>query len=444
MGNIQKSKQVFVGSGSALAANNTAANAVGQFAIVGKDMTALNPAGGDTISTQPSIYLSNILPDGDFKYSSEIKGQSVTSYSGKRYSPSRQAIWAVGYQRGSVVDGVTIAAGGSLVVANSTEYSMAINFLHDKQLYSQRPETLRIVFTSAASATQSNIADQIVNAVNVSGFGSAKNGVKVIKAIKVGNGTGAFGLTSATNFGVELVGLDINQFSNSSYKEVMVNFEVTADNSTGFGASTVTELQKVSRGTGTYTQVYNAENFAQGDEGALNRTKWPTPNYQYLSNSTYRISANVAAATTRPTGNVTATSGSDAITMTSTLGLRGGDLIDVNGVAYVVSRVATATTAVLSTIATATYTGANLKVKYGYNIFNISTQDYTNVPGSGASATSTKSYIIASPSIDSGAADPFDRTLDSADTSAESLDILDILNGWMATTPLAPANATLA
>jgi len=446
MSNIQKLRQVFVGDGSALAANDTAANAVGQLGIIGKDMTALNPAGGDTVSTQALIYLNNTLPDGDFKYSSEIKGGSVTNYNGKRYSPAREAVWAVGYQRGSVVDGTTIAPGGSIVAANSTVYTMAIDFKYDKQFYSERPETFRITFTSAAAATQSNIADQIVAAIDASGYGlGSKDGIRVIDGVKVGDGTGAFGLTGATNYGVEIRGLIVDQMNNTTYAETIVNFEVTADNATGFGATTVTELQTMDPGTGTYNQVYNAENLAHGAEGRLNTTKWPIPTQQFLASSTLTTSGNVAAAATTPTGNVTATAGDDDITVaTATTGLRGGEVIDIDGTEYKISRIMTATQAVLTSVVSATYTGANLKVKYGYNIFNISTQDYTNVPGSGASATSTKSFMIASPSIDAAAADPFDRTLDAADTSAESIDIMDILNGWMATTPLAPAAVTLA
>ena len=446
MSNIQKLRQVFVGDGSALAANDTAANAVGQLGIIGRDMTAMNPSGADTVSSQASIYLNNTLPDGDFKYSDEIKGASIINYAGKRYSPAKAAVWGVGYQRGAVVTGGngTVAAGGSIVVAPSTDYVMAIDFNYDKQFYSERPETLRIAFLSAAAATQSTIADQIVSAIDASGFGGAKSGIKVIKAVKVGDGTGAYGLTGASNHGVEIQGLIVNQFANTTYKETIVNFKVSTDNVTGFGATEATKIQFAAAGTGTYNQVYNAEHLALGAEGVLNRTLFPIPTFQFLSNATYTASANVVAAATSATGNVTATLGSDLVSVaTSAVGLRAGDLITINSVAYTILRRASATTVILTEAASASYTGTNLKVKYGYNIFNITTQNFTNVPGSGASATSTKSFMIASPSINAAAADPFDRNLDSADTSAESIDIVDILNGWMATTPLAPADVTL-
>ena len=205
-------------------------------------------------------------------------------------------------------------------------------------------------------------------------------------------------------------------------------------------------MQSFKKGTGTYNQVYNAENFAQGAEGVLNRTKWPIPALTYLASSTLTTSGNVAAAATTPTGNLSAVAvGDDTLTVaTATTGIRPGEVIDVDGTEYTVMYVVSSTVLRIVGTATAVYAGgANLKVKYGYNIFNITTQDFTNVDGSGARATSSKSYMIASPSIDASAADPFDRTLDSADTSAESIDIMDILNGWMATTPLAPANVTL-
>ncbi len=454
---IHKVNEIFIGAGSALSANNTALNAIAvQTGIVGQDMTTLDPAGNDTISTQPTIYLVNKLANGEFKRSFPIKGTSVTGYKGEHYDPSRRCVWSVGYKRANLslatADGAAgsrafTAAGGSIEVNNSTVYTMSILFKNDKIFYSERPERLSIQFTTSAAATQSNIADQIVNAINNSPYGSQPSGIKCIKAVKVGDGTGAMGLTGASNYGVEMWGLSINQFLNTQYGEELVNFSVAVDDASGFETTACSQISALKYGTGTYTEVYNMENKFYGNEGVLNRRAWPVPTLAYLSSSTLTSSANVAAAATLPTGNVSAVAvGDDVLTVaTATTGLRPGEIIDVNGVQYEILYLMSATTFRIVDTATAIYAGgANLKVKYGYNIINISVTDTTFQDGAGVGQFSPKNIYIATPAIDAAAADPFDRTLDSADTSAECLDILDILNGWMTTTPLAPANVTLA
>lgn len=444
--NTHKVSEIFIGAGAALDANNTSISAITkQTAIVGGDMTTLNPAGGDTITTQPIIYLVNKLANGDLKRSFPIKGTNVSGWAGKHYEPSRRCVWGIGYQRGSIVDGTTVAASGSINVENSTQYAFRISFKWDKQFYSERQEALDVVFTSAAAATQSNIADQIVNAINNSSFGSQPSGIKCIKAVKVGDGTGAYGQTGATNFGVEIWSLDVNQFQNTSYRELLVNFSVHVDDSTGFETTSCLQIQSMKAGTGTYNQVYNMENFNYGYEGVLNRTKWPIPTLAYLSSSTYVTSGNVAAAATTPTGNVSATIDLDRVSVaTATTGLRPGELILINSVAYTIKYIISTTEFVLDTVASATYSGANLQVKYLYNILNIQVDDVTTTPGANVGQFSKKALMIATPAIDAAAADPFDRTLDSADTSAECIDLLDILNAWMTTTPLDPADVTLA
>ncbi len=444
---IQRVSEIFIGAGAALSANNTALASIAvQTGIVGSDMLTLNPAGGDTISTQPIIYIVNKLANGDFKRSVPIKGTSVTGWKGEHYVPSRRCVWGIGYQRGSIVDGTTVAASGSIEVNNSSDYHFTIRFKNDKEFYSERPEVLDVVFVSSASATQSTIATQIVNAINNSAYGSQPVGIKYVVAVKVGDGTGAYGLTGATNFGVEITGLTINQFNDTQYLEELVNFSVFVDDATGFETTSCLQIQSVKAGTGTYNQIYDLENFNYGFEGVLNRRLWPIPVLAYLSSSTYTLSGTVAGAATTPTGNVTTVSGEDiAVVVTATTGLRPGELITINAVAYEIKYIRSATTFVLTAAASASYgAGAELKVKYLYNVLNIQVSDVTTQDGSGVGQFSPKSIYIATPSIDAAAADPFDRTLDAADTSAECLDLLDILNTWMTSTPLSPAVVTLA
>jgi hypothetical protein len=447
---------VIVGNGAAITAATVAMNdaAAGQIGVIGVDMLGIEASTG-TVGIDPQIFLANKLADGTFKKSSIIKGSSVVNYRGEHYVPSRRCVASIGYQRGSIVDGTTTAAAGSIEVNASTDYVFSIRFTNDKSFYAQRPEVLRVTFTSSASATQLSIATQIANAINNSGYGSSASGIKMVSAVIVGDGTATtttaatssspviYGATSATNYGVEITGLVINQFQNTQYQEELVNFTVHVDDTTGFGATTASVIQGAKNGTGTYNQVYNLENkYAT----LLNRRLWPAQTHTFLASSTLTLSGTVAAAATTPTGNVTSVANSDYVAVvTATGGLRPGEVITINAVEYTIKYIVSATKFVLTAASAASYgAGAELKVKYGYNIINISVSDVTLQDGSGVGQISNKAIVIATPAIDAAAADPFDRTLDSADTSAECIDIAESLDAWMATTPLAPANLTFA
>lgn len=448
---IHRVTNLFVGNGSALPANNAApapAN-INRLAIVGSDMKALNPAGGDTISTAggDAITFFQELANGELKKSMPVKGGAVTSAKAYHYKPARRQVNYIGYQRGSVVDGTTTAASGTIEVNASTDYNFVIRFKWDKTFFSERPEVLNATFTSSATATKSSIADQIVNAINNSAFGNQPSGIKCIKAVKVGNGTGVYGLTAATEYGVEIWGLDVNQFSTSTYKPTYVKFSVHVNDASGFGTTTTAgEIQSQNDGIGTYAQVSNMENYLAQYEGISNRRMWPQQTVTLTSSATPVTSANVAAAATSATGNITVVINEDVATVaTATTGLRPGELIDINGVAYEIKYIASSTTFVVTEPFSASYgAGANLKVKYLYNIIALEFADKSFTTGPDVTSEARKSIIIATPAIDAAAADPFDDAGDSADTSAEGIDLLDILNAWLASTPLAPATLTYA
>lgn len=449
--NTHKVSEIFIGDGTALDANNTNIAALAnQLNIVGTDMTTLNPAGVDDTATQPTIYLVNKLANGDLKRSFPIKGTSVSGYSGAKYRPAAREVWGIGYQRGyrtnQDVAGTYVAAAGSIDVNNSTDYTFSIVFKWDKTFYSERSETLSVTFTSAAAATQLSIATQITSAINNSSFGSQPSGIKVIKAVTIGNGTGIYGLTDAFAWGVEVWGLDVNQFSNTQYKFNQVRFSVHVDDASGFETTVCVNIQKAYAGNGTYAQVYNSENFNFGYEGVLNRTSFPVPSLAYLSSSTLALSGDVVAAATLPTGNVATVIGEDVVVVvTATDGLRPGEFITINAVAYEIKHIISATLFTITEVASATFAaGAGLKVKYGYTLINILVDDVTTTPGANVGQFAKKALMIATPAIDAAAADPFDDAFDSADASAELIDLRDILNTWMTSTPLNPAPMTYA
>lgn len=433
MNNLHRVQNVFISDGNAAPANNTAVasfTTVGRLGIFGSDWTALNPAGGDTITTQPAIYIAEVKTSTDdgvnyLKKSMKINGTSVTGYYGTSYAPTQRNVWAIGYNRKT--------AAGLITAANSTLYKCTIRFKNDKQVYSERPEVLSISFTSAASATQLSVATQIAGAINSSAFRSE------ITAIVVGNGTGVYGVTGATAWGVEITSNTINQFLNSTYTLNHVYFSVHVDDSTGFGtATTCTEIQAFKNGAGTYNQAYTLESKDAGYLGVTNRRLWPIPTIDLSASSTFINSAVIGI-------NTTGTSGEDQVTFASSIAgiIRPGEAVEIDGVNYTVkyikgtgTGVGAANAVVLTSVLTTSPAAADVtKVRFKYDVTVIEFNDTVVTPGAQAVAVATKSVLIFTPAIDSGAA--------YSSTGAASQDIMDVLNGWMATTPLAPANISI-
>lgn len=428
---MNKVTEIFIGSGAALPTGGTtiATASINQTGIYGNDMTAITA--NDTISTagRSSLFLVNKLANGELKRSFEIKGTSVVGYKGLSYAPARRNVWSIGYHRASIAaqspTGSAIAAGGDITVNNSTEYNFSIRFKNDKSFYSERPEVLNVTFTSAAVATQSNIADQIVSAINNSAFGSNPVGIKVIKAVKIGDGTGVYGLTNATNYGVEIWGLDVNQFSNTTYKENYVYFSVHVNDATGFEDTTeCVELQSMDPGVGTYYSVYNKENFFYGNEGVLNRTKWPVPSLAYLASSTGITSGTIAAFT------VTGTISEDTVTFSAAAStqLPAGSIVLLNGTQYEIKYYTSTTVAVLTEVLSAGLAADTVAAKAWYDMYVIDVLDVVTTAGANIGQFAKKQVIIATPAINSGATNMTTQ-------GTESSNIEDALDPWMASTP---------
>jgi hypothetical protein len=410
---IHKVTNTFVGNGSALEADvNTLTP--GKLGLFTMGNTALTTAYVASSATQ-KIQVSETFADGSFKKSMLIDGASVVGARGKRYSPATREVWAIGYNRQS--------AAGSIEVNNASDYTASILFKNDKSLYSERPEMLRINFTSSATATQLSIATQVAAVINNGGFKT------LVKAIVVGNGTGIYGLTAATAWGVEITALDINQFRSSTYKENRVYFSVQVDDSTGFGSSTAcTQISANNPGEGTYNYIYNKENFDYQYEGLSNRRLWPAQQVSFnVANTGYLTAAIV------PT--VTGVVGEDTVTFSATVAaiIRPGELVELNGNMYEVKYFISATVAVLTTVVPAIAALSAVKLKYFYNLLIVEFTDNSFTSGADLISVARKSVYIATPAINAGAA----YTAISAG-STEGAALLTNLNAWLATTPAAP------
>lgn len=430
MNNLHRVQNVFISDGSALPANNAAVTALtaGDLGIFGSDWTALNPAGGDTITTQPSIFITELKTDADgvnyLKKSMKINGTSVVGFKGKSYAPAVREVWAIGYNRKT--------AAGSIEVNNSTNYKFSIVFKNDKNNYSERQETLSVSFTSASAATQSSIATQIANGINNSSFSDN------VVAIVTGDGTGVYGVTGATNFGVEITAKDVAQFAGTNYLVNLVTFTVHVDDSTGFeDTTTCTQIQAFNPGNGTYAQVYNLENKDLGYSGLANRTKWPIPVTDLSASSTLVNSAVIGI-------NTTGTSGQDQVTFAGSIAaiINPGEKVEIDGVNYEVkyikgdgTGIGAANAVVLTSTLTSSPAATDVtKIRVKYDTVVIEFNDVVN-GATGVSSVANKSVVIASPALDSG--DAYNGV------SGSSQDLMDILNAWMATTPGAFANISI-
>lgn len=424
MDNLHRVQNVFISDGTALPVNDAAITTVGtgDIGVFGTDMKALNPAGGDTITTQPSIFLvegrldenSNTVVKRSFK----IPGTGIISYQGESYRPTIRKCEVIGYNRKT--------SAGTIEVANATSYTCRVVFKNDKWLHSlPAHETLTITFDSAAAATQLSIATQIAAGIN-----SAAGWKNLIVAIVVGDGTGVYGVTGATNYGVEITAKEVNQFANTTYYNNQVYFSAFVDDNTGFGTTTTkTTIADADFGSGTYQQVYNLENFALGYEGVTNRRLWPIPTQTLATVATYKLSSAIAE-------TVTGTSGEDKVTFSATVAakIRTGEEVELGGVNYKIKYFISSTVAVLTSVLTGALVAAAVKVRFKYDLVTIEFNDSISTP-TGVIAVSNRSVVIAVPAIDDAGA------YNSTGTAATNLKA--ILDGWMTTTPLAPANISI-
>ena len=416
--NLHRVQNIFIADGTALPVNDAATTAVtvGKIGIYGGDMKALNPSGADTITTQPYIYIVEGKADGTLKRSMKIDGANVINYTAKKYEPAKRKVSYIGYSR--------LAATGLIEVNPLTEYQFSIVFKNDKWLYSERPEVLRVSFVTSATPSQLTIANQITAAINNSAYKSQ------ITAVTVGDGTGAYGLTGATNYGVEIWALDVNQNASTTYTPNQVYFTVHVNDNIGFGTTTTTgNVQQFTYGSGTYNEVFTIENYDYQYEGVLNKRLWPIPVLDYSSNAALITSSSVGVTSNGTTGQDTVTfSGSVAGILT------GGDKVSIDGILYEIKYMISNTVAVLTTpLLTTNATGVVL-VRVKYDMINIEFNDAINTP-TGVVAVANKSIVIAVPAIAAGGA--------YTSNSQSGVDVKAILDAWMLSTPRAFGSITI-
>jgi hypothetical protein len=397
--------------------NTTNIGTAGQLAFVG--ITNQTVAPGVTVAdTDVLTIFEYISGTTSLKRTMTIPGRKVTKFTGETYSPATRRVIAIGYNRKTAV--------GSIPVNASTEYQFTIHVISDKQTYSERNLLITMEFISSATATQSTIATQIVNAINTPTNNSASAYLpKLLTAVKVGDGTGAYGLTGATNFGVEITGKVLAQ-AVGSYAIETPNFAVELNSLSGFGQGAVsTNISNPYQSGGSYQWTYNLENFLLGQEGKMNRVIFPIPVDYLQTSSTPTISAQVAGS-----GNVGVTNGSDLVTFATTnASFAPGDLITyTDGTAAVfngeIKYLIGTTQAVLVDLVTGTTQANSVVKKRGF--YSTIVIEFTNpnlFDGVGVTGNNNQSVIIAVPAWTAAAA--------YSSPSTAALSILSLLNPYM-------------
>ena len=375
---LHKVQNIFIGDGTAVPAGATNVTptivALGDLAIVGEDNKTLTA--GDTVADAGSIRIVQ-GKSSSLKFSPLINGRRVTNYTSQQYEAAKRCVWAIGYNRST--------ASGSIVATASDSYSFTILFVDDKNLFSERPLFFTLNFKASASATQSTIATQIVNAIN-----NNTALASMVTAIKVGDGTGVTGLTAATNFGVEITGKVLTQF-NTAYTEDRPQFSVSLNPNYGFSTTSNASIQNKSYGTGTYQQVYNLENFDYGYEGVLNRRLWPIPTLTYASTST------LVQTTITPTASITISE--DKVTFSASVSgiLAAGDFIQINNTDFEIKYFISSTVAIVTSVAAATLTTQAVEKLVGYDLINIEFSNSHVGGGSDVVVQANLSAVIAVP-----------------------------------------------
>lgn len=384
---------LFIGDGSAAptAGSQVSASVItpGDIAVVGLDNTVIGV--GKTVSDHPIIKIAqgtsktlNGTSQNQVKMSMDIPLKRVTAYNAAAYqSPTLHTV-AIGYSRK--------AAAGSMVVANSTAYEFTVDIRSDKNIYGSRLPKRMKNFTSAASATQSNVCDQIVSLVNSDTFLN-----RYIVAIKVGDGTGVYGVTGATNFGVEFTAKDVANDLDFSYTNERVYFGVELG--TAFSTTTAQVISiGMKKGSGTYTDVYLTEKYVYSMAAMPNLIQWP------YSIPTYDASSTTYAGTMSPTA--TGTAGEDKVTFSASVSgiLSEGDQIVISSNTYVIKYFISTTVAVLTSVLLTSPSGTAVTKKFQYGIISIEFSNPTYTLGSGQMVDNSQQVLIAVPQIDASTA----------------------------------------
>jgi len=241
--------------------------ALGEGVVLDKNKNILSA--GATISDTDTIYIVEglsttydyVTPNGtsitdvrQLLISSPIKGNSVSEYSGASYTAATEQTYTVNF--------------GTLTPVVGTEYVLRIVYTDVIEDPRQFTYTYRVVATSTTLAT---LYDAFVTAINS----------HATRRINATDNTTYITLTAKA--------FDDNTEVDSINEYKQVKFEVSLQSNNFASDAAITQTVAPYAGQGTYKLVRDEEKWAQGYEGLLNRTAFPTqvPTFRTVLDETY-------------------------------------------------------------------------------------------------------------------------------------------------------------
>lgn len=239
----------------------------GEIAIVKPDMTLMTA--GETITDAEYFYIAQGRTTGGPRLSPKIQGRGVTKWEGQSYTAATEQVSYIGYNTG----------GQSINVENEAEYIVRVVFHQDKDLWSERQLRRNYSYTSDATATQAEIATELVALMNadtefstyataaVTTDGVANRGISITAVAQTVDDLDF--LHDQVTFSVRTDGAFTSATGIDEYGYLYVNGAA----GTTTGANSVVPT----KGVGTYAHLSKLENWAKGFEGGTNRVGFPIP-----------------------------------------------------------------------------------------------------------------------------------------------------------------------
>jgi len=268
----KKIENVFIGTDISRTAtpdlDGSSGVAVGEILVLDENMNIMTA--GQTFNDTSKVYIVEAIDDtfsfvnesattvtGVYRlvYSSPIDGSGVSEYSVEAYAAPTEEVW-------------TVDLTGWVAVVG-TEYVIRIVYTDMNEHPGQFTHSYRYVATSATLAT---VLTAIVALIN------ADTKRRVVA-------------TEASSTDLILTGLPYDDQDEvdeiNDYKQVTFEVFLESDNFDTYTANAITTVP--SPGNGHYRLVRDEEKWAQGYEGALNRTMFPTkvPTFRTVKSETY-------------------------------------------------------------------------------------------------------------------------------------------------------------
>lgn len=249
MSQFERNQKILVSKDVTANATGLADLDSGELIVLKADGTLLQP--GETIADSPYITIVQGTNDANAaatgylpKFSQKIIGKNVVGYTGQSYTPAVPQV-------------VTIADGTASVTTASasedTEYTIYLVFKQDKVVGSKQQLRRSISYLAPAGTTIANVLVGLAAAINADSVCASY----VTADINAGD----LRITGKAQTYSSIDGLE------------QVNFEVSEIDGTLTCA--VVYTTPATPGVGTYAKVAQLENFALGNNGITNRTKFP-------------------------------------------------------------------------------------------------------------------------------------------------------------------------